>query len=146
MIAVDLAPIAAGRLEVMSTLEPAVRELADGPNFAAFTVNLPSGRAMTHVVWVGAEDDELLVNTEVHRTKFKATEADPRVTLAIWDAKNPYHFAEVRGRVVRTTVGPEARAHIDALSQKYLGKDYDAGNITSERVILHIEPEIQHAR
>lgn len=129
----------------MSTLESSVRELADGPNFAAFTVNLPSGRAMTHVVWVGVEGDELLVNTEVHRAKFKATEADPRVTLAIWDAKNPYKFAEVRGHVVSATRGPEARAHIDALSQKYLGKDYDEGNITSERVILHIAPDIQHS-
>ena len=128
----------------MSTLEPAVRELADGPNFAAFTVNLPSGRAMTNVVWVAAEGDELLVNTEVHRTKFKATEADPRVTLAILDAKNPYHFAEVRGRVVGKTLGPEARASIDALSQKYNGKDYDDADITSERVILHIAPDVQH--
>ena len=128
----------------MSTLEPAVRELADGPNFAAFTVNLPSGRAMTNVVWVAAEGDELLVNTEVHRTKFKATEADPRVTLMIMDKANPYHFAEVRGRVVRTTLGPEARVSIDALSQKYNGRDYDDADIASERVILHVEPEIQH--
>jgi PPOX class probable F420-dependent enzyme len=127
----------------MSTLEPAVRELADGPNFAAFTVNLPSGRAMTHIVWVSAEGDELLVNTEVHRTKFKATEADPRVTLAIWDATNPYHFAEVRGQVVRTTTGPEARAGIDALAQKYVGRDYHESDITSERVILHIAPDTQ---
>ena len=128
----------------MSTLEPAVRELADGPNFAAFTVNLPSGRAMTNVVWVAAEGDELLVNTEVHRTKYKAVEKDPLVTLAILDKNNPYHFAEVRGRVVRTTLGPEARAGIDALSQKYNGTDYPPENITSERVILHIQPEIQH--
>ena len=89
----------------MSTLEPAVRELANGPNFAAFTVNLPSGRAMTNVVWVAAEGDELLVNTEIHRTKYKAVEKDPLVTLAIMDKNNPYHFAEVRGRVVRTTSG-----------------------------------------
>jgi PPOX class probable F420-dependent enzyme len=120
--------------------------LAEGPNFAAFTVNLASGRAMTHVVWVDADGDELRVNTEVHRAKFKAIEKDPRVTLAIWDASDPYSFAEVRGHVARTTRGPEARAHIDALSRKYHGVDYNAANITSERVILHIEPEIQHVR
>jgi PPOX class probable F420-dependent enzyme len=131
----------------MTPLESGVRELAQGPNFAAFTVNLPSGRAMTHVVWVSPTDDgELLVNTEVHRAKFKAIEKDPRVTLAIWDVSNPYHFAEVRGRVAKTTTGPEARAHIDALSQKYNGSPYPDANITSERVILHIDPEIQHVR
>jgi PPOX class probable F420-dependent enzyme len=120
-----------------------VRKLAGGPNFAAFTVNLPSGRAMTHVVWVGLDGDELLVNTEVHRAKFKAVEADPRVTLTIWDADDPYTFAEVRGHVERTTRGPAARAHIDALSRKYRGKDYDPTRITSERVILHIAPDVQ---
>jgi PPOX class probable F420-dependent enzyme len=130
----------------MSTLEPRVRELAGGTNYAAFTVNLPSGRAMTHIVWVDAEGDELRVNTEVHRAKYKAVEKDPRVTLAIWDAADPYSFAEVRGRVVRTTRGPEARAHIDTLSRKYHGVDYNAANITSERVILHIAAEIQYIR
>ena len=130
----------------MPTLEPRVRELAQATNFGAFTVNLPSGRAMTHVVWVDADGDELLINTEVHRAKFKAIERDPRVTLMIWDATDPYTFAEVRGRVARTTRGPEARAHIDALSRKYRGEDYDGSGITSERVIVHIEPEIQHSR
>ncbi len=38
-----------------------------------------------------------------------------------------------------------ARAHIDALSQKYTGKPY-AGAIQSERVILKIAPERQLAR
>ena len=130
----------------MPKLEPRVHELAEGPNFAAFTVNLPSGRAMTHVVWVDVDGDELRVNTEVHRAKYKAIEKDPRVTLAIWDAADPYTFAEVRGRVVRTTRGPDARAHIDTLSRKYHGVDYDGSNIASERVILHIAPEIQHVR
>jgi PPOX class probable F420-dependent enzyme len=130
----------------MPILEQRVRELAQGTNFGAFTVNLPSGRAMTHVVWVDAVGDELLINTEVHRAKFKAIERDPRVTLMIWDAADPYTFAEVRGRVARTTRGPEARAHIDSLSRKYHGHDYDGSGITSERVIVHIEPEIQHAR
>lgn len=129
----------------MAALEPRVRELADAKNFATITVNLPSGRAMSHVVWIDAEGDELRVNTEVHRAKFKAVERDPRVTVVIWELENPYVFVEVRGRVARTTLGPEARAHIDALSRKYVGADYDDGRITSERVILHIEPEIQHA-
>ena len=130
----------------MTTLESRVRELAEGPNFAALTVNLPSGRAMSHVVWVDAQDDELRINTEIHRAKFKALEQDPRVTLMIWESGNPYSYAEVRGRVVRTTRGPEAREHIDSLSRKYRGEDYDGSNIMSERVIVHIEPEIQHAR
>ena len=52
----------------------------------------------------------------------------------------------MRGRVVETVRGPEARAHIDALSQKYRGRDYDPAIIKSERVILRIAPDVQHER
>ena len=127
----------------MAAVDPTVRELAQGANFAALTVHLASGAAMTHVMWVDATDDEVLINTEVHRDKFRAVERDPRVTVTVMDANDPYHYAEVRGRVVATVRGPRARAHIDKLSRKYRGKDYDPTIIKSERVILRIAPETQ---
>ena len=65
---------------------------------------------------------------------------DPRVTVAIIDAVNPYDFAEVRGTVVEIVRGPVARAHIDALALKYTGKPY-APTIQSERVVLKIAPD-----
>jgi PPOX class probable F420-dependent enzyme len=130
----------------VGAIEPRVRELAQAANFAALTVNLPSGRAMTHVMWVDADDDHILINTEVHRAKFHAVERDPRVTVMVWVIDDPYSYAEVRGRVVETTRGPDARAHIDALSQKYRGRDYDPSIIKSERVILRIAPDVQHVR
>jgi PPOX class probable F420-dependent enzyme len=130
----------------MGALDPAVRDLAQAANFAVLTVHLASGPAMTHVMWVDADDDHVLINTEVHRAKFKAVERDPRVTVTVWVQDNPYSYAEVRGRVVETVRGPEARAHIDALARKYLGRDYDPANIQSERVILRIAPDVQHVR
>jgi len=130
----------------MGAIDQKVRELAQGPNFAAFTVHLGSGAAMTHVMWVDADDDHVLINTELHRAKFRAVERDPRVTVMIWARDDPYTYAEVRGRVVETVRGPEARAHIDALAQKYLGRDYDPANIQSERVILRIAPDVQRSR
>lgn len=128
----------------MAAVDARVRELAQGANFAALTVHLRSGAAMTHVMWVDADDEHVLVNTEVHRAKFKAVERDPRVTVMIWARDDPYTYAEVRGRVVETVRGPEARAHIDTLSRKYRGRDFDPDNITSERVILKIVPDVQH--
>ena len=123
-------------------LEPKIRDLAQGKNFAIITFHLPSGDAASHVMWVDADDDHVLMNTEVHRAKFKAIQADPRVTVAVLDREDPYHYGEVRGRVARTETGPEARAMIDRLSQKYTGHDYDSP-IRSERAILRIAPERQ---
>jgi PPOX class probable F420-dependent enzyme len=121
-------------------LEPAIRDLASAhQNFATISVQLPNGQIASHLMWVDADDEQLLVNTEIHRAKYKAIQQHPEVTVTVWDATNPYRYAEVRGRVVGEVRGDEARAHIDTLSQRYLGHDYEAP-IQSERVVLRISP------
>ena len=100
---------------------------------------------MSHVMWVDADDDHILINTEVHRAKFKAVEANPNVTVTVWSADSPYKYSEVRGNVVATVRGDEARAHIDVLAQKYTGAPY-SNEIASERVILKIAPTRQASR
>ena len=125
-------------------LDPAIRELATAKNYAMLAFHLPSGAIGSHVMWVDATEDYLLINTEVHRTKYQAISTDPKVTVTIWDLKNPYRYAEVRGRVLSEVRGPEARAHIDALAQRYNGTDYQ-GKIQSERVILQITPDRQRS-
>lgn len=124
-------------------LEPDIAAMAKDKNFAAMTVLLEDGTPMTHVMWVHADDEHLLINTEVHRAKAKAVARDPRVTITIIDAANPYHYAEVRGRVVDTVGGQQARDNIDELSRKYNGEDYPPGAIKTERVILRIAPDRQ---
>ena len=121
-------------------LDQTIRTLAaTGQNFAAVTTLLPDGTPMTQPMWVDADDEHLLLNTEVHRQKFRNISRDPRITIAIWDPNQPYNYVEVRGEVIETITGPEARSHIDQLSQRYMGRDYP-GQIESERVILKIAP------
>ena len=126
-------------------LEPEIYELARGRNFAALTTMLPDGHPQTQVMWIDANEQHLLVNTEVHRQKFRNVERDPRVTVMVWDEQDPYRFGEVRGEVVEKVKGDEAREHIDSLSQKYRGKPYGP-TIQSERVILRIAPRRQIVR
>ena len=93
----------------------------------------------------GRDDEQLLINTEVHRAKYKAMQKNPDVAVTIWDVENPYRYAEVRGRVIGEVRGDEAREHIDKCSLRYLGHDYEA-TIQSERVIVRIEPVRQLTR
>ena len=67
------------------------------------------------------------------------------LTVAIWEADDPYRYAEVRGQVVDIVAGPEARAHIDELSMKYYGHEY-RNQIQSERLLLRIKPLRQRLR
>lgn len=121
-------------------LNEKTKALCSGANFAALTTLFGDGTPQTQVMWVGCDDDHVLINTEIHRAKFKNVEADPRATVTVWDAKDPYSYVEVRGRVVGTIRGEEARANIDGLARKYTGADY-APTVTSERVVLKIAPD-----
>ncbi|MCA1718404.1 MAG: TIGR03618 family F420-dependent PPOX class oxidoreductase [Actinobacteria bacterium] len=124
-------------------LHPTTEELANGPNYGVITTVLPSGKLQNHYIWVGTDGERLVVNTEVHRQKFKNVERDPSVTLTIRDEQDPYRYAEVRGEVVEAVRRQEARDHIDELSQKYTGQDYNPDDIKSERVMLWIVPSRQ---
>jgi PPOX class probable F420-dependent enzyme len=125
-----------------NTLDPGVVELARGPNYAAFTTLMEDGRPQTRIVWVGTDGEHILVNTQKNHKKFENVRRDPRISVAIWDARNPYHYAEVRGEVVETVFGDEARRHIDELSLKYHGMPYGR-KIESERVMLRVEAHRQ---
>lgn len=120
-------------------LDDATKELAQGPTIAAVTTLLPDGTPMTHPLWVDADDEFLLLNTEIGRQKFRNIERDPRITVTMWDPQNTYRYVEIRGEVAETVGGDEARAHIDVLSRKYTGHDY-ANPIGTERVILKVRP------
>ena len=127
-------------------LEPAIRELASaGQNFGTVCLQLPSGAIASHVMWVDADEEHIMFNTEVHRAKYRALAAGTPVTMTVWKADNPYAYAEVRGHVADTITGPDARAHIDALSQRYTGHDY-TNEIVSERVIVKVAPDRQRAQ
>ncbi|MBI2709043.1 MAG: PPOX class F420-dependent oxidoreductase [Actinobacteria bacterium] len=125
-------------------LDPRITELATAKNFAALTTLLPDGHPQTQVMWVHADDEHVLINTEVGRQKYRNVERDPRVTVTVWDAANPYRYVEVRGRVAETVTGPDARDNIDELSHKYTGHDY-SNPIGTERVVLRIAVERVHA-
>jgi general stress protein 26 len=60
-------------------LHAVVLELARGQNFAALTTLLPNGHPQTQVMWVDADDQRLLINTEVHRQKFRNSTRQGRV-------------------------------------------------------------------
>lgn len=115
-------------------------ELATGKNFAVLTTLRSDGHPASQPMWVDADADHILINTEVHRRKFKNVLADPRVTVTIWESGNPYNYVEVRGVVAEIVYGQPARAHIDRLAMRYFGRPYNQDEIESERVILKIRP------
>ena len=126
----------------MGLLLDDIRVLAQAANYAMVTTKNSDGSVQSQPLWVDADDDHVIINTETGRHRFRNVQRDPNVTVTIVETGGWYRWAEVRGTVVETITGPEARAHIDALSQKYVGVPYGRP-VETERVILKIKPNRQ---
>jgi len=121
-------------------LDEDVARLAKGKNLATVVTLMPSGQPQALLTWVDADDEHVLVNTEPQRQRSRNVRRDPRITVLI-HSDNPYDWAEVRGHVVETVTGDEARKHIDDLAHKYTGQDYAAPIGPQGRVILKVAPD-----
>jgi PPOX class probable F420-dependent enzyme len=104
------------------TLTDKVRILFDGRNFAILTTLEPDGTPHSTVVWAKADGDDILFALPKGRRKIVNLNRDPRATVVIFDAANPYESAQVQG-----TASIEDDAHgllVDELSHKYTGGPY----------------------
>jgi PPOX class probable F420-dependent enzyme len=107
----------------MTTLrDPGVRGLLEQPNYAVVSTHNRDGSIHSTVIWIGLEDgDAVSINSAIGRLWPTNLQRDPRVTLLVYEANNPYRFVEIRGTAQATTDG--ADEHIDLLSQKYTGQE-----------------------
>jgi len=112
--------------------------LAQGKNLATVVTLMPDGQPQALLTWVDSDGEYVLVNTEPQRQRARNIRRDPRITVLIHSAEDPWDWSEVRGRVAHTVGGAEAREHIDKLSRKYAGTDYRNPIGPQGRVILKI--------
>jgi PPOX class probable F420-dependent enzyme len=115
--------------------------LAQGKNLATVVTLMPNGQPQALLTWVDTDGEHLLVNTEPQRQRARNLGRDPRITVLIHSDQDPWDWSEVRGHVVDTVGGSEAREHIDKLSRKYVGSDYRNPIGPEGRIILKIAPD-----
>lgn len=122
-------------------LDADVIRLAKAPTLATVVTLMPDGQPQALLTWIDTDGENLLVNTEPQRQRSRNVQRDPRVTVLLHSAEDPYDWAEVRGHVAATTGGQRARDHIDELSNKYVGRDYGNPIGPDGRIILTIQPD-----
>jgi PPOX class probable F420-dependent enzyme len=121
-------------------VDPQVRELLEGRNFAHLATLLADGSPHSVVVWVTVvEGDRVAFFTQPGSLKARNVTRDPRVALSIVDHERPYRTARVRGRVVATREGDAALEVMDRMAQKYTGADFPM------RSGVLYEIEVEHA-
>ncbi len=114
-----------------------IKSLIDRPNFAHLATLMSDGSPQSVPVWVGREDDCVLICTGESSLKARNSIRDPRVALSLIDLHNPYEEMQLRGRVVERRPDRDFR-YMDPISQKYTGKPFPFRN-PEGRVALVIE-------
>ncbi len=120
-------------------LDQATRDLLDGRNFATVATLSPDGGPQTSVVWVARDGDTVLFSTTAGRRKALNLARDPRISLTIFDAENPYHSVEIRG-TAELTEDPR-KTLSTRLSHKYLGEDPPPESAEILRLIVRVLPQ-----
>jgi PPOX class probable F420-dependent enzyme len=103
--------------------------------FAAVATLGEDGSPQTSIVWVDTDGEHVVFNTTNGRAKGRHLRRDPRVSVTIFDRDDPYRYFEVEG-VAELELGG-ADDHIDELSRKYRGEDFDGPR---DRVIVKVAP------
>ena len=116
-----------------------IQKLFDRPNFAHLATLMPDGSPHSVPVWVGREEDRILICTGEGSQKAKNTRRDPRVAISIVDLNDPYMEALLRGRVVERRPDPDLKI-LDPISRKYTGKPFPMRS-PEGRIALVIEVE-----
>jgi PPOX class probable F420-dependent enzyme len=122
----------------MTALDPAVRALLHGPNYAHLATILPDGSPHSVPLWVGVEGDQVAFLTGPESRKARNIARDPRVALSVTDHEHPFTMATIRGRVTGRLDGERAWEIIDRISTVYTGGPYPQ---RSGRVVFLITPE-----
>ncbi len=127
----------------MISLSVDAKRLLDSANFGHLSTLMADGSPKVDPVWVGREDDLVLVTSDAKSIKAINMANDDRVALSILSFENPYDQLLIRGRVVEVRPDPELVV-LDEFSLKYLGVPFGRRKWT-DRVVLVIEPSLARA-
>jgi PPOX class probable F420-dependent enzyme len=124
-------------------LSEAARALLDDTNVGVLTTLTASGAPLNTVVWVGREDNDIVISSDAVRLKTRNLLVDPRTSVLVIDQADPGRWVEVRGAA---TITPDAdRQLAQTLAIKYAGpeaaEEYAALPPEIERVVIRITPE-----
>ena len=108
-------------------------------SFAHLGTVMADGSPQVTPVWIDYDGTHVVLNTARGRTKDRNMEREARVAIEISDPDDPYRYLQIRGRVADITTDG-AEEHINTLSHKYFGRDYNyrPGEV---RVIYKITPD-----
>lgn len=123
----------------MAELPPEVRALFEGANFAHLATLTADGSPSSTAIWAGLEGDDVVFFTQEGSLKARNMARDRRVAISITDYDDPYHTAQLRGRVKEVRGAEDAHVLADELALRYTGEPFPYRPPTSRLYVVEVD-------
>ncbi len=117
-----------------------VRPLLEAENIAHVATVLPDGAPHSVPVWIDTDGDHVVFLTGPGSRKARNLDRDGRLAISLTAADDPFHMADLRGRVAERVEGEAAWTIVDRISTKYVGGPYPRD---AERIVYRVA--VDHA-
>jgi PPOX class probable F420-dependent enzyme len=117
-----------------------IRDLLDRPLLMTLATTLGDGSIQLTPVWCNYDGAHIYFNSEKDKLKHRILRQRPGVSLIIVDPDNNARWLSVRGRVI-DIADDVGRAHINALTQRYMGVEKFGAPPEEMRMRFKILPE-----
>ena len=135
-------------LSSLAQLEPAHRQLLDGPVTAVVSVIGSTGLANLTPVWFDYDGDLVLLNLASHRKKVAWLRKNPHATFLLMNPAHAFHWLTIKATVAREIheddpdLGHRATETIDRMWELYTGRPGPYGTrdpgIDERRVLFEL--------
>ena len=127
----------------MPPLTPEQGQLFKEPHLATVATIRRDGSPQLTPVWIDWDGEDVVFNTAEGRAKPRNIRRNPVVGVQVVDTNNPYRWVSVSGPAEIVEDGAEE--HINELSHRYNGRDYNYVE-GEKRLIVRVKPDRVTAR
>lgn len=114
--------------------------LLEDPNYAYLGTIRPDDTVQVNPMWFLFDGETLRFTHTTKRAKYRNLQHNPSMSLAIIDPENPFHYLEVRGRLIEVVPDPEGDFYV-TLGKRYGNPDQKAPADKADRVVLVMSVE-----
>jgi len=110
------------------------------PNYGFLGTIRPDDTVQVNPMWFEWHGDTIHFTHTSKRAKYRNLMHNPAMSLAIIDPSNPFHYLEVRGRLVEVQPDPEGAFYV-VLGKRYGNPEQQPPADSPNRVVLVMSVE-----
>jgi PPOX class probable F420-dependent enzyme len=109
--------------------------LLEEPNFGFLGTIRPDDTVQVNPMWFDFDGEVIRFTHTTFRQKFRNLQHNKSMSLAVFNAENPYKYLEVRGTLLEVVPDPTGAFYV-TLGKRYGNADQEPPADSADRVIL----------